>query len=47
MTTNEQRGSALNGGNSFANGADMPKWARGWEFILLREATTDRWKVEA
>lgn len=34
-------------GNSFANGPDMPKWARNWEFRLLQESQTDRWKVEA
>lgn len=34
-------------GNSFANGPVMPFWARGWEFILLREATVTRWSVEA
>jgi hypothetical protein len=52
MMNNRQRGSsmangsALNGGNSFANGPDMPKWASHWEFILLRDTLVTSWSVQ-
>lgn len=46
MTT-DRGANVAQSGNSFANGAPCPWWARGWEFRLLLDSQVNRWTVEA